>query len=440
VPKLQGIEQVQRRNIALRIAKKVVLNLISILGRSLTGRNPWITRLNSIGNSSTRVRYVEKVCQVQSGHIKDFGEFLNTASVASHKWLGDGPDKNFVAMCLARLPIEHIGESSIRRAERLDIPLRASFRVSLTLRSKKKELFRLNEWRLDDKRVGSRYAGRLGVRFPALLQDCVPFREIDLKACTVIKPVFGAASTGVYTIDGAGEVICVKEARKIPGTEELKNHADGLMKEGLVRIDQWLVEELIPGPDGQGAAADIKCYTFYGQTELVRYIRRYPRFQSSWFDRDGCLIDSPDDKPNPQIAKAVVLADRIGGTIPAPFIRIDLLEGKDEMVFGEFTPRPGSYCEHDAETDFRLGVAFLAAEERLLDHLLKGAKFPEYSAEFGIDGTGRKVDEGKAPVGNFPASCRELKKLGKEPADETGTWYSRRNGAISLSRISKNHL
>lgn len=141
---------IQRQNVLRRMAKKVALDLISILGRGMTGRNPWISKLNSIDSAAAKVRYVQKVCQEQSERNSDFSAFLNTAGVASHKWLGDGPDKDFVATCIANLSIEQINEQSVRRAERLSLPLRASFRVSLTLRSKKKELFRLNEWRLGD--------------------------------------------------------------------------------------------------------------------------------------------------------------------------------------------------------------------------------------------------------------------------------------------------
>jgi len=384
VLKPQETRLVQRQSFVRRMVKKVALNLISILGRGMTGRNPWISKLNSIDSAAAKVRYVQKVCQEQSERNSDFSAFLNTAGIASHKWLGDGPDKDFVATCIANLSIEQINEQSVRRAERLSIPLRASFRVSLTLRSKKKELFMLNEWRLSDKRVGPRYASKLGVRSPALLQNGVPLNEIDLQNSIVIKPASGSASTGVYIVNCDGEIICIKEANLLSSKEELKEHARGLMKEGLVRHDHWLVEELVIGADGQSAAADIKCYTFYGRTELVLYIQRYPRLQSTWFDREGNQLDSTGVALAPRIAEAVSLADRIGGSIPAPFIRIDFLEGKDDIVFGEFTPRPGTYCDRDAETDYRLGVAFLCAEERLLEDLLCGKKFPEYSAEFEI--------------------------------------------------------
>lgn len=378
----QADEQRKNQNGVRRILKKFALRLISILGRRVTGRNPWIAKLNSIDNAYSKIRYVQKECQRQAEKFKDFSDFLNAAGVASHKWLGDGPDSSFVAMCISYLSFDQINEPSIRRATRLNIPLPASFRVCLTLRSKKKQLFRLNEWRLNDKRAGLQYARRLGVRTPELLQDDIPFDEIIFKNCTVIKPAFGSASTGVYIIDSAGEIICVKEAKTLPNEESLKKHAYQLIKEGLVSRDKWLVEELIVGLDGQGAAADIKCYTFYGRTELVRYIQRIPRFESSWFGREGNRLDEVDGRLNARIAEAVRLADRIGATVPAPFLRIDLLEGEDGEVFGEFTPRPGSYCDHDAETDYRLGVAFLDAEERLLADLLNGKKFPEYAAEF----------------------------------------------------------
>jgi hypothetical protein len=65
--------------------------------------------------------------------------------------------------------------------------------------------------------------------------------------------------------------------------------------------------------------------------------------------------------------------------IPTPFIRIDFLKTEKELVFGEFTPKPGNYDEFDQSTNQWLGDYFLEAEGRLMADLLHGKQFTHYN-------------------------------------------------------------
>jgi hypothetical protein len=53
--------------------------------------------------------------------------------------------------------------------------------------------------------------------------------------------------------------------------------------------------------------------------------------------------------------------------MPHPFMRIDTLLGEDDLVFGEFTPRPGQFHRFNAEW-------------RLREDLLEGKRFDAYTA------------------------------------------------------------
>jgi hypothetical protein len=58
---------------------------------------------------------------------------------------------------------------------------------------------------------------------------------------------------------------------------------------------------------------------------------------------------------------------------------IDMLLGKDDLVFGEFTPRPGQFHRFNAEWDRRMGVAWQRAEGRLREDLVEGKRLDAYT-------------------------------------------------------------
>lgn len=64
--------------------------------------------------------------------------------------------------------------------------------------------------------------------------------------------------------------------------------------------------------------------------------------------------------------------------IPAPFVRIDLLQGKDRHTIGEFTARPGNFYRYGRKLDLKLGDMALAAQARLQRDLLAGKDFAAY--------------------------------------------------------------
>jgi len=61
-----------------------------------------------------------------------------------------------------------------------------------------------------------------------------------------------------------------------------------------------------------------------------------------------------------------------------------MLNGHDGLVFGEATPRPGSYHLFKTEYDRKLGEAYKMAEARLTRDLLNGKKFDEFTSHFKI--------------------------------------------------------
>ncbi|PIB49322.1 teichuronopeptide biosynthesis, partial [Pseudomonas sp. 2588-5] len=69
------------------------------------------------------------------------------------------------------------------------------------------------------------------------------------------------------------------------------------------------------------------------------------------------------------------LVEKLSAELPVPFMRIDFLKTSKELVFGEFTPKPGNYDEFNQKTDQSLGEMYLEAEYKLIDDLINGKKF-----------------------------------------------------------------
>jgi hypothetical protein len=74
------------------------------------------------------------------------------------------------------------------------------------------------------------------------------------------------------------------------------------------------------------------------------------------------------------------IAAKISLEIPLPFMRIDFLRSADgNLIFCEFTPRPGDFEKLNAGTDARLGREYSAAFARLYDDVLNGKSFKLFS-------------------------------------------------------------
>lgn len=331
---------------------------------------------------------LNRVLEQKEKHERNYNDALQF--IARH-YMNDDPDtRNFIhSRVLEGLKIEDIPEIVVRSglAEEDPIPLKqaASFRASLTMRMRKKQLGGfLPEWLLDDKLSAYQFVDALEVKRPWTSEEIYPLEELPKKEKIAIKPVDGAGSRGVYLIYSFRDIVDIKRQKKLSSWEELLESMKQDLDTGSVASDEWLIEELIVGDARDSIPAnDIKFYCFYGKVGLVLEINRYPELMYAWWTRSGERLrtgkyDGYLFRGDGVTEKEIALAESISKEIPAPFIRIDFLRSADGLVFGEFTPKPGNYDEFSNETDQRLGDLFLEAEARLEEDLYNGKPFTRF--------------------------------------------------------------
>ena len=228
------------------------------------------------------------------------------------------------------------------------------------------------------------FAQALGVPTPETLSLNQTASELSVEANTVIKPITGAASKGVFI------VYADRKVRSVYTGEVYESFLEGVDKEyagtHLTTEPVWLSETLIGSPNTP--ARDIKVFCFYGQPGLIEEIHRnsspqgkneycfyYPSGEKVHVDSNRARYDG-HGFPEAALEYAAKISERS----PVPFLRVDFLESEGTLVLGEITPQPGgTYAGqlHD-HIDRELGELFLEAEARLIIDLLNGKNFDTY--------------------------------------------------------------
>lgn len=244
-------------------------------------------------------------------------------------------------------------------------------------------------WTLQDKQRSFEFMDLLDIRRPDSTGAVLPFAELDLLPGTVVKPAQGSGSMGCYWVFAENEVVHVKDGKVFTDRESLHKHAFSVLRDKSSATsasrDKWLSEELILSDNEQRQpAVDLKFWTFYGKVAFVSEINRHPEVRWDFWGPDGQRIEAPGGWKitrhegqgfDPEHLKIV---ERISTEIPYPFMRIDMLRGDGELVFGELTPRPGSSNVLTREWDRRMGEMWGLAENRLQQDLIKGKAFSAY--------------------------------------------------------------
>lgn len=245
---------------------------------------------------------------------------------------------------------------------------------------------RLTGWTLNDKQSAYDFVDLLRVRRPALFGPSRPLADLELTPRTVVKPVSGSSSLGCYLVFAEDHIVHVPDRRTFTGQAQWLKHAQSILrKRSGPNKDLWVTEELVMrDPENLQPAPDLKFYVFYGKLALVSEIQRYPEAKRDFWNARGERIDPPGtwdaelfegEGFSPEHRK---LVERISREIPYPFMRIDMLRGEDGLVFGEFTPRPGSSNRFLPAWDRHLGEMWSLAENRLEHDLLAGKDFSAY--------------------------------------------------------------
>lgn len=148
----------------------------------------------------------------------------------------------------------------------------------------------------------------------------------------------------------------------------------------------YFAEQLLKGIDDNTLPVDIKIYAFYGEIGQV-LLRSAPSlhdlrshtFRTVFEDGTdpGPIHRNYDDSiPVPgNLGELIAVAKRLSLGIPRPFVRVDLYDVGGQIVFGEFTPRPGGPQNFGPKHDERLGHLWESAHARLLSDVIDGADY-----------------------------------------------------------------
>lgn len=286
---------------------------------------------------------------------------------------------------------QHLPHSFLRVAERRDLKVNRglSFKAFMVQESESRRLgLQSTSWLLDQKLAAYRFIDELGVRRPDAELRARSFDQLSLKPPMVVKPRRSTGSKGCYLISAADDIIHVQDGARLTSLPQLREHAHGLMrrgKDGRALPDRWMAEELILEDRAAATpASDLKYFCFYGEVLYVLEVqRREGKSKYSFRRPDGTPFIPGDwqyeyfDGPG-TTDEQMEQARQISLEIPHPFCRIDMLRGEDELVFGEFTPRPGGFHRFSDEWDRRMGEAWSSAQNRLQMDLLAGKSFAPF--------------------------------------------------------------
>lgn len=343
------------------------------------------------GNKGDTLNYIDQLAR-QKEKSDEYYRKLTKHIASSYKKERAEVRNTVYEKLLAILPVEDVPEM-ITRAGFGEDPLAleglSSFRSSLNIRQREAQLTgTLPEWVLDNKRMAYAFVDALDIRRPWYSENVYSVSQIPEKENVVIKPVDGAGSRGVYLIYDNKKIVDIKRNLPLNSWEELQGKMQQDLDSGAVYQDEWFMEELVfENKKEKTPASDVKFYCFYGKVGLVLEITRYPDLMYCWWTPEGKRIrtgkyDELLFQGKGFSQEEIQYVSEISKQIPAPFIRIDFLRSENELVFGEFTPKPGNYDEFNKETDRRLGEYYLEANGRLTNDLINGKRFEAYQKVF----------------------------------------------------------
>ena len=293
------------------------------------------------------------------------------------------------AGALDAVPAEMLPESFVRQSFPADARIGCSFAFQMWAQTLfRSDLKRENgnsiEFLINDKRTAYEFADILDLPRTQVHQRNVALKDVRIAPRTVIKPARGAGARGVFCVMDPETIRIVANRRILTSVAELHAEAERLLAARGLR-DAWIVEDLVTDDTGS-PAHDLKFYCFYGRAPVVLEVdRNGPKVRYCWWGRDAQRLETGkyenalfEGTPVPDAFFDI--AEAVSARIPAPFMRIDFLRGRDGLVFSEFTPRPGAFHEFGLEFDRILGREFVRAQARLFNDIYHGREFPEFSA------------------------------------------------------------
>ena len=236
-------------------------------------------------------------------------------------------------------------------------------------------------WQYNSKPAGAQLAQRLGLRVPEKLSEPVPLDALvlqDWRRC-VIKPTGGASARGVVPIvpAGDGEWIDLFALELGPQSwDQIRSGLAELVEAGRIEPNFFL-EEMVDGPSEHELPYDWKLVCVGGEVVLA-YCRdarnrrpgRYSMYRywsGDWEDLGR--VHHPDridpSLPPPLHPQEMTrAAQTVARHLDVDFVRVDLFEDTDGVLFSEVTPQPGGVLWYGDELDRRFGTLWDRAEAR----------------------------------------------------------------------------
>ncbi len=233
-------------------------------------------------------------------------------------------------------------------------------------------------WSVNDKDAAHRWAASLGVRTPPLLAQVPSAHDVpwsDLPDAVVVKPVRGAGGRGVILLrrSAAGGFVDVATGRSTEPADVVDRLA---ATPGPVVLEEMLLDPSAPDVP----PVDWKVHTFHGRIGVVAgkshrrtrdggLVVRWRIFDEHWRDLGAALDRHPLDRTisRPRHGEELLRVARlVSRAVPRPFLRVDLYDTADGVVFGEVTPAPGGHHVFRRDVDRRLGVLWEQAEAELM--------------------------------------------------------------------------
>lgn len=284
----------------------------------------------------------------------------------------------------------------IARNHRAPLRHADSFFRKIVERRRKKQLGAVPEKYLGhSKKADVQFAESAGVPVPATLwAGRISDIPQSLKAGTFLKPTKSSGAKGAFYLFCSDNLFSVHSSKQLQTWDELLIACRKQMAPQSADEITWELQELVQEYD-HTPARDLKFFAFYGQVGLVQEVLRHPVKQYEFFNADGSLADCGRDRtyeprfldPEDTITdKGGLTMDKLETAqdlslqIPAPFMRIDFLNGAEGLLFCEFSSSPGMSHTFNEDYDQRLGRMYLEAEMRLADDLLAGKPFEAFTS------------------------------------------------------------
>jgi hypothetical protein len=237
------------------------------------------------------------------------------------------------------------------------------------------------------------FAEALGCPVPATLATGIPLSELSPEPATIIKPVRGSTSRGVFFVDPDRRLHSLRTRAVFESLDDAMVEIDEVREK--ISADEWMVEQAILNADGR-PANDIKVHVFYGVVgttlEVAHGAGPGGEDLFCYYDQDLRPVDIGRKYirtfEGAGVSRAALeRAVEMSLASPTPFLRFDFYQGVDDVYLGEITPHPGaSHAGHISPYyDRQLGGLFLDAHARLTADLLRGKTFPEYFRAYGIE-------------------------------------------------------